>query len=82
MMNQITKSMIDPSSIGMKSYAWSLDLFSFFVFQNRDKKCPPGDKKIILLPHFSLQEKMKTMHYYYEKKKTSINEEKLCVKYF
>jgi len=81
MMNQITKSMIDPSSIGMKSYAWSLDLFSFFVFQNRDKKCPPGDKKIILLPHFSLQEKMKTMHYYYEKK-TSINEEKLCVKYF
>ena len=38
-------------------------------------------KKIILLPHFSLQEKMKTMHYYYEKK-TSINEEKLCVKYF
>ena len=46
MMNQITKSMIDPSSIGMKSYAWSLDLFSFFVFQNRDKNVHLVTKKL------------------------------------
>ena len=81
MMNQITKSMIDPSSIGMKSYAWSLDLFSFFVFQNRDKKCPPGDKKNYPPPSLFPSRKNEDNALLLWKK-TSINEEKLCVKYF